>query len=184
MSRKECRHAGGGRNKKVGAIGEREKEDEEDREHETNLEEALVDKTKVVKLVVDKWFVDRGFGFGKVPTGEIVFIHASAVVGAEVLTIGTDAWVQVADSINAPAQELSILTLLVGILEAGTAVPEYVPAGSTSATLILNRTSVLEGHKQAIDHFKFDLAVPQGGPSVFGCFAVVRFAFPCQAVRV
>ena len=70
-------------------------EDEEDREHETNLEEALVDKTKVVKLVVDKWFVDRGFGFGKVHTGEIVFIHASAVVGAEVLTIGTDAWVQV-----------------------------------------------------------------------------------------
>ena len=74
---------------------EREKEDEEDREHETNLEEALVDKTKVVKVVVDKWFVDRGFGFGKVPTGEIVFIHANAVVGAEVLTIGTDAWVQV-----------------------------------------------------------------------------------------
>ena len=31
----------------------------------------------------------------KVPTGEIVFIHANAVVGAEVLTIGTDAWVQV-----------------------------------------------------------------------------------------
>ena len=74
---------------------EREKEDEEDREHETNLEEALTDKTKVVNLVVDKWFVDRGFGFGKVPTGEIVFIHANAVVGAEVLTIGTDAWVQV-----------------------------------------------------------------------------------------
>ena len=74
---------------------EREKDDEEDREHEANLEEALVDKTKVVKLVVDKWFVDRGFGFGKVLTGEIVFIHANAVVGAEVLTIGTDAWVQV-----------------------------------------------------------------------------------------
>ena len=72
---------------------EREKDDEE--EHEANLEEALVDKTKVVRLVVDKWFVDRGFGFGKVPTGEIVFIHANAVVGAEVLTIGTDAWVQV-----------------------------------------------------------------------------------------
>ena len=74
---------------------EREKEGGEDREHETNLEEALVDKTKVVKVVVDKWFVDRGFGFGKVPTGEIVFIHANAVVGAEVLTIGTDAWVQI-----------------------------------------------------------------------------------------
>ena len=64
---------------------ERENDDEEDR----------VDNTKVVKLVVDKWFVDRGFGFGKVPAGEIVFIHADAVVGAEVLTIGTDAWVQV-----------------------------------------------------------------------------------------
>ena len=68
----------------------REKDDEEDQEHEANLEEALADKTKVVK-----WFVDRGFGFGKVSTGEIVVIHASAVVGAETLTIGTDAWVQV-----------------------------------------------------------------------------------------
>ena len=74
---------------------EREKDEEEDQEHEANLEEALADKTKAVKLVVGKWFVDRGFGFGKVPTGEIVFIHASAVVGAEVLTIGRDAWVQV-----------------------------------------------------------------------------------------
>ena len=44
---------------------EREKEDEEDREHETNLEEALTDKTKVVKLVVDKWFVDRGLALAK-----------------------------------------------------------------------------------------------------------------------
>ena len=32
---------------------------------------------------------------GEPPTGEIVFIHASAVQGAEALTIGTDAWVQV-----------------------------------------------------------------------------------------
>ena len=46
-------------------------------------------------MLVDKWFVDKGYGFGKAPTGEIVFIHASAVQGAEVLTIGTDAWVQV-----------------------------------------------------------------------------------------
>ena len=48
-----------------------------------------------MKLVVDKWFVDKGFGFGRVPTGEVIFIHASVVRGAEVLTIGTDAWVQV-----------------------------------------------------------------------------------------
>ena len=61
---------------------EREKDEGEGQEHEANLEEAIADKTKAVKLVVD------------VPTCEIVFIHASAVVGAEVLTIGTDAWVQ------------------------------------------------------------------------------------------
>ena len=74
---------------------ERLERDEEDREHEANLEEALVDKTKVVKLVVDKWFVDRGFGFGKTPTGQSIFIHASAVQGAEVLKMGTDVRVQV-----------------------------------------------------------------------------------------
>ena len=46
-------------------------------------------------MVVDKWFVDKGYGFGKAPTGEVLFIHAGAVQGAEVLTTGTDAWVQV-----------------------------------------------------------------------------------------
>ena len=74
---------------------ERERDQESEAECEASLEEALADHSKVVRVIVDKWFVDRGFGFGKVPTGEIVFIHASAVVGAEVLTIGTDAWVQV-----------------------------------------------------------------------------------------
>ena len=61
---------------------ERENDEEEDQVCEANLEEALANKSKAVKLVVDKWFVDRGYGFGKVPTSEIVFIHASAVVGA------------------------------------------------------------------------------------------------------
>ena len=51
--------------------------------------------TKVVKLTVDKWFVDKGFGFGKVQTGEVVFIHASVVHGAEVLAVGADARTQV-----------------------------------------------------------------------------------------
>ena len=74
---------------------EREREEEVDKERESSLKEALADKTKVVKLVIDKWFVDKGFGFGKVPTGETIFIHASAVHGGEVLKIGTDAWVQV-----------------------------------------------------------------------------------------
>ena len=47
---------------------------------EASLLEALADKTKVVKLFLDKWFVDKGFGFGKIPSGEVVFIHASAAL--------------------------------------------------------------------------------------------------------
>ena len=74
---------------------ERENLQLEDEVLESSLPEALADKTKVVKLLFDKWFVDKGFGFGRAPTGEVVFIHASAVQGAEVLMIGTEAWVQV-----------------------------------------------------------------------------------------
>ena len=74
---------------------ERESSQLEDEEREASLGEALTDRTKVVKLTVDKWFVDKGFGFGKAPSGEVVFIHASAVQGAEVLVVGTDAWTQV-----------------------------------------------------------------------------------------
>ena len=74
---------------------EREQTEADDAEHEANLQEALANQSKAVKVLVDKWFVDKGYGFGKAPTGEIVFIHASTVQGAEVLTIGTDAWVQV-----------------------------------------------------------------------------------------
>ena len=74
---------------------ERESSQFEDEEREASLEEALTDSTKVVKLTVDKWFVDKGFGFGKALSGEVVFIHASAVQGAEVLVVGTEAWTQV-----------------------------------------------------------------------------------------
>ena len=74
---------------------ERESSQLEDEEREASLEEALADHAKVVKLTVDKWFVDKGFGFGKAPSGEVVFIHASVVQGAEVLVIGTEAWTQV-----------------------------------------------------------------------------------------
>ena len=74
---------------------EQERDEESEAECEATLEEALTNQSKVVKVIVDKWFVDKGFGFGKTPTGEIVFIHASAVQGAEVLKIGTDARVQV-----------------------------------------------------------------------------------------
>ena len=48
-----------------------------------------------MKLTVDKWFVEKEFGFGKAPSGEVVFVRASAVQGAEVLVVGTDAWTQV-----------------------------------------------------------------------------------------
>ena len=74
---------------------ERESSQFEDEERETSLEGALTDCTKVVKLIVDKWFVDKGYGFGRAPTGEVVFIHASVVQGAEVLAVGTEAWTQV-----------------------------------------------------------------------------------------
>ena len=75
----------------------KERDEQDDKEREASLKEALTDKTRVVKLVVDK-----GFGFGKVPTGEIVFIHASVVHGGEVLMIGTDAWVQVVNTKPVP----------------------------------------------------------------------------------
>ena len=74
---------------------ERESSQLEDEEREASLEEALGDHAKVVKLTVDKWFVDKGFGFGRAPAGEVVFIHASVVQGAEVLLIFTEAWTQV-----------------------------------------------------------------------------------------
>ena len=79
---------------------EKEKDEEKDEEQDASLTEALADKTVVPEPVVDKEFVDmefvdKGFGFGKVHSGEVVFIHASVVQGAEHLTIGTDTRVQV-----------------------------------------------------------------------------------------
>ena len=74
---------------------ERESSWSQDEEREASLEQALTDHTKVVKLTVDKWFVDKGYGFGKAPSGEVVFIHASVVQGEEVLVVCTDAWTQV-----------------------------------------------------------------------------------------
>ena len=62
-------------------------------EHEANFQEAFTNHSKAVKVLADKWFVDKGHGFGKAPTGDVVFIHASTVQGAEVVTNGTDAWV-------------------------------------------------------------------------------------------
>ena len=43
---------------------EKEHSQLEDEEREASLPDALADRTKIVKLVVDKWFVDKGFGFG------------------------------------------------------------------------------------------------------------------------
>ena len=39
---------------------EREKDDADDAEREADLQEALTDQSKVVKLIVDKRFVDKG----------------------------------------------------------------------------------------------------------------------------
>ena len=41
---------------------ERESSQLEDEERGSSLGEALTDRTKVVKLIVDKWFVDKGYG--------------------------------------------------------------------------------------------------------------------------
>ena len=46
---------------------EREQHEADDAEHEANLQEALSSQSKVVKVLVDKWFVDKGYGFGKAP---------------------------------------------------------------------------------------------------------------------
>ena len=82
---------------------ERERSQSEDEEHEASLEE---NHTKGLKLTVDKWFVDMGFGFGKAPSGEVVFVRASVVQGAEVLVVGTDAWTQfVSDHARAESVE-------------------------------------------------------------------------------
>ena len=69
---------------------ERQQHEADDAEHEANVREAFTNQSKAVKVLVDKWFVDKGYAFGKGPTGESVFIHTSAVQGAEALTIGTD----------------------------------------------------------------------------------------------
>ena len=61
---------------------ERGQHEVDDAEHEANLQEALANQSKVVKVLVDKWFVDKGYGF----------IHACTVQGAEVLTIGGCRW--------------------------------------------------------------------------------------------
>ena len=64
------------------------------------------------------------------------------------------------DFVNAselPQKQPPIPTHLVGILEAGTTVPEYVPAGSASTSLTLERTTVPDGHERTIDHFVFEV---------------------------
>ena len=68
----------------------------DDAEHEANLQEALTNKNKVVKLVVEKWFVDKGFGYlARTRQAKSFFIHASVVQVAEVLMVSTDAWAPV-----------------------------------------------------------------------------------------
>ena len=42
---------------------EQERDQESEAECEATLEEALTNQSKVVKVIVDKWFVDKGFAF-------------------------------------------------------------------------------------------------------------------------
>ena len=114
---------------------EKEHSQQEDEECEASLPVALADRTKVVKLVVDKWFIDKGFGFGRVPTGEVIFIHASVFRGAEVLTIGTDAWVQVVhDDARAQGRVSSMQSLGTRRVERGERQGEGSKGGRASQT--------------------------------------------------
>ena len=74
---------------------EKEEDEEDDVENEVNLEQAQEIKSKIVKMVVDKWFVDKGLGLGKNQTGETIFIHVSLLQGGMMLMVGTDACAQV-----------------------------------------------------------------------------------------
>ena len=58
-----------------------------------SLDEAASSRT-MVEGVVDKWFVDKGFGFIKV-RDQTVFCHASAVVGRDCLKNGSKVWIRV-----------------------------------------------------------------------------------------
>ena len=72
---------------------EKEKDNEADTENEANLEQAVEDKSKFAKLVVDKWCGDKGFGFGKVKRRS----SSMPALTKErcLLMVGTDAWTEV-----------------------------------------------------------------------------------------
>ena len=71
---------------------EQEKEDEEKVE-ELSFKEGVQGKV-VMRGMVRKWFVDKGFGFVEVK-GYSVFCHADRVVGQDWLRVGQEAWVKV-----------------------------------------------------------------------------------------
>ena len=50
---------------KLDRIEREQHEAANDDEHEANLQEVITNQTRAVKVLVDKWFVDKGYGFGK-----------------------------------------------------------------------------------------------------------------------
>ena len=46
---------------------EKERDDEDEAECEANLEEALTNQSKAAKVFVDKWYVNKGYAFGRAP---------------------------------------------------------------------------------------------------------------------
>ena len=74
---------------------ERERDEEEQAEHEGSLEEALTNRTKVVRVAIDKWFVGRGLSLALAKSRQAKSSSSTGFLGAEVLMVGTDAWVQV-----------------------------------------------------------------------------------------
>ena len=59
---------------------EREQNEADDAEDEANLQEALTIQSKVVKVVVDKWFVDNALAdFGQTDFGQIYWCFSAAL---------------------------------------------------------------------------------------------------------
>ena len=72
---------------------EKKKVEEKEKAEELSFEEGVQGKV-MMRGLVRKWFVDKGFGFVEVK-GHSVFCHADRVVGQDWLRVGQGAWVKV-----------------------------------------------------------------------------------------
>ena len=60
-----------------------EREADEQHEKEQHKEEGFVE------AITKRWLIDKGFGFAETPEGQMVFMHSSAIRGADLAKIGS-----------------------------------------------------------------------------------------------